>query len=112
MTQYLVAIHRPRDYDPTTEDDAMRRAITALNDEMVAAGIRIFVGGLQPPSRAKSVRVRPRGKAAVTDGPYSEAKELIGGFWVLEVPDMEAAMAWGEKAATACRAGVEVRPFW
>ncbi len=112
MTQYLVAIHHPDDYDPAVaEDDAMDRDIDVLNDEMVAAGVRIFVGGLQSASRAKSVRAQLGGKISVTDGPYLETKEHIGGFWVLEAADMEEALAWGRKAAVACRAPVEVRPF-
>jgi hypothetical protein len=112
MTQYLVAIHHPDDYDPAVaEDDTMDRDIDVLNDEMVAAGVRIFVGGLQSASHAKSVRAEPGGKLSVTDGPYLETKEHIGGFWVLEAADMEQALAWGRKAAVACRAPVEVRPF-
>ena len=111
MTQYLVAIHHPDDYDPSAEDDAMRRDIAALNTEMKAAGVRIFVGGLQPAARAKSVRARPDGKLLITDGPYMETKEHIGGFWVLEAAGMDEALVWGRKAAVACRAPVEVRPF-
>lgn len=112
MTRYLVAIHLPDDYDPAVaEDDAMRADIDALNDEMRAAGIRIFVGGMQPASRAVSVRVQPDGKELITDGPYLETKEHVGGFWVLEAADMDEALAWGRKAAVACRAPVEVRPF-
>lgn len=81
MTQYLVAIHHPNDYDPSVvEDEAMHRDIDALNDEMKAAGVRIFVGGLQPPSSARSLRVKPDGKMHITDGPYIESKELVGGF--------------------------------
>lgn len=111
MPQYLVAIHLPDDYDPCKEDDALRRDIDVLNDDMVAAGIRIFVGGLQPVGKAISVRPQPDSRLLVTDGPYLETKEHIGGFWVLEVADMEEALAWGRKAAVACRAPVEVRPF-
>ena len=111
MTQYLVAIHRPDDYDPSLEDDAMRRDITALNVAMQAAGVRVFVGGLQPAGRARSLRVRPDGKVHITDGPYLETKEHVGGFWVLECADLGAAVDWGRKAALACRAPVEVRPF-
>ena len=59
----------------------------------------------------RSVRVKPGGKVIVTDGPYIETKEHIGGFWVLEAADLDAALAWGRKAAVACRAPVEVRPF-
>jgi hypothetical protein len=113
MAQYLVAIHHPDDYDAAAlEDEAMHRDIDALNDEMVAAGVRVFVGGLRPAGEAKSLRAQPGGKITITDGPYLEAKEHVGGFWVLEAPAMEAALAWGEKAARACRAPVEVRPFF
>jgi hypothetical protein len=112
MPQYLVAIHHPDNYDPSVEDEAMIRDIRALNLEMVAAGIRTFVGGLSPASNAKSVRAQPDGKLLITDGPYLETKEHIGGFWVLEVADLDEALGWGRKAAVACRAAVEVRPFF
>jgi len=112
MTRYLIAIHHPDNYDPSVaEDEAMHRDIDALNDEMQAAGVRIFVGGLHPASSAKSLRVRPDGKVLITDGPYLETKEHVGGFWVLEVSDLDEALVWGHKAAVACRAPVEVRPF-
>jgi hypothetical protein len=111
MTQYLVAIHHPDNYDASLEDEAMHRDIDVLNDEMKAAGVRVFVGGLQPESSARSLRLQPAGKVRITDGPYAETKEHIGGFWVLEAADLDAALAWGSKAAVACRASVEVRPF-
>lgn len=112
MTQYLVAIHLPDDYDPSTaEDDALRSDVTALNEEMKAAGVRVFVGGLQPAGTAKSLRLKPGGRVSMTDGPYIETKEHIGGFWVLETANLEEAVAWGRKAAVACRAPVEVRAF-
>jgi len=111
MMQYLVAIHHPDDYDPAVEDEAMARDIDVLNDEMQAAGVRIFVGGLQPAGMAVSVRVKRNGEVLVTDGPYIETKEHIGGFWVLEAADLNEALTWGRKAAIACRAPVEVRPF-
>jgi hypothetical protein len=111
MTQYLVAIHHPDDFDPSAEDEATQRDIVALNNEMKAAGAVIFVGGLQPAKSAKSLRVKPDGKVLVTDGPYIETKEHIGGFWVLEAVDLDEALAWGRKAAIACRAPVELRPF-
>lgn len=112
MTRYLVAIHHPDDYDPAVaEDDAMARAIDALNDEMVAAGVRLFVGGLDPARNARSLRAQPGGKVLVTDGPYLETKEHVGGFWVLEAADLDEAVAWGRKAVAACRAPVEVRAF-
>jgi hypothetical protein len=111
MTQYLVAIHHPDDYDPSAEDEAMSRDIDGLNDEMVAAGVRKFVGGLSSASSARSLRAQPDGKVLITDGPYLETKEHIGGFWVLEAASLDDALAWGSKAAIACRAPVEVRPF-
>jgi hypothetical protein len=111
MTQYLVAIHHPDDYDPSVETEAMSRDIDALNEEMEAAGVRIFVGGLAPVSSARSLRAKPNGKVLITDGPYVETKEHIGGFWVLEAASLDDALAWGRKAVVACRAPVEVRPF-
>jgi hypothetical protein len=112
MTQFLVAIHLPDDYDPAADEDAAtRKDITALNEEMKAAKVRVFVGGLEPPRRAKSLRAAADGKVMLTDGPYIETKEHVGGFWVLEVADMDEALTWGRKAAVACRAPVEVRPF-
>jgi len=110
--QYLVAIYRPDDYDDARESAAMAADIDALNRDMVAAGVRTFVGGLQPARRARSLRASAAGDTVITDGPYSEAKEHIGGFWVLEVADLEAALNWGSRAAVACRAPVEVRPFY
>ena len=111
MTQYLVAIHHPDNYDPSKEGEAMVRDIIALNKEMVAAGVRVFVGGLTAASDARSLRAQPDGKVLVTDGPYLETKEHIGGFWVLEAANLDEALAWGRKAVIACRAPVEVRPF-
>jgi hypothetical protein len=111
MKQYLVAIHHPDDYDPSTEDAAMGRAIDALNAEMVAAGVRVFVGGLHAAGKAKSVRAGADGRTRVTDGPYLKTKEHVGGFWVLEARDMDEALEWGRKATVACRAPVEVRAF-
>jgi len=112
MTQYLVAIYRSENYDPAvSEDAAMGREIGALNEEMKAAGVRVFVGGLQPQSSARSLRLQPAGKVLITDGPYAETKEHMGGFWVLRATDLDEALAWGRKAAVACRASVEVRPF-
>ena len=111
MGQYLVAIHHPDNYDASSEDEAMHRDIDVLNEEMIAAGARIFAGGLRQASLAKSLRAQAGGKVLVTDGPYTEAKEHIGGFWVLEAASLDEALAWGRKAAIACRAPVEVRPF-
>jgi hypothetical protein len=109
--QYLVAIHHPDNYDASLEGEAMMRDIDVLNDEMAAAGVRLFAGGLQPAGKAKSLRAQAGGEVMLMDGPYLEAKEHVGGFWLLECADMDAALAWGRKAAVACRAPVEVREF-
>lgn len=111
MPRYLVTIHHPTDYNPAVEDEAMSRAIDALNDEMVAAGIRIFVGGLHAASRARWLRTQPDGQVVHGQGPYLATQEHVGGLWVLEAADLNAAMAWGRKATVACRAPVEVRQF-
>jgi hypothetical protein len=111
MPQYLVAIHHPDGYDGTKEGEAMERDIDALNQEMAAAGVVVFVGGLTPVRESKSLRAQPDGKVLTIDGPYLETKEHIGGFWVLEVADLDEALAWGRKAVVACRAPVEVRAF-
>lgn len=109
--KYLVAIHHPDDYDGSLEDQAMHEAIDALNKEMIEKRIRDFAGGLQPASKSKSLRANQGGEVLVTDGPYIETKEHIGGFWILEAANMEEALEWGRKAVIACRAPVEVRPF-
>lgn len=111
MTRYLVAVHHPDTFEPASESEATRRDISALNVEMKAAGVVVFVGGLDQPQKAKAVRLQPGDKTLVTDGPYIETKEHIGGFWVLECKDMDEALTWGRKAAVACRVPVEVRPF-
>ena len=107
----LVRYH-PDDYDPdAAEDEKMARDIDDLNDEMVAAGVRVFVGGLELASGAKSLRRQTSRRISITDGPYLETKEHIGGLWILEAADMDEALEWGRKAAIACRAPVEVRAF-
>lgn len=112
MPQYLVAIHHPDNYNPAiAEDEKMHRDIDVLNEEMVAAGVRVFVGGLHPAREAKSLKAGARGEVLTTDGPYLKTNEHVGGFWVLEAANMEEALAWGRKAVIACRAPVEVRAF-
>ena len=109
MPQYLVAVYHPDDYDPSVETEATIEAIHALNRELIAAGARKFACGLSPAGNAKSLRAQPDGKVLVTDGPYTETKEHIGGFWILEAADMDEALAWARKGAVACRASGEVR---
>ena len=110
--QYLVTIFHPNDYDPSKEGAAMEQAIDALNEEMVAKGVRVFVGGLKPAGKAKTMRVQSGRHVVVTDGPYLETKEHIGGLWILEAASLEEAVEWGRKATVACRVPVEVRSFY
>ena len=109
MPQYLVAVYHPDDYDASVETGAMIEKIHALNRELIAAGARKFACGLSPAGKAKSLRVEADGKVLVTDGPYTETKEHMGGFWILEAADLDEALAWARKGAVACRASGEVR---
>lgn len=112
MSQYLVAIHFPDDYDPlASEDEAMSRDIDRLNEDMVAAGARIFAGGLKSASEARSLTAQSDGEVLVTEEPYLQTSEHMGGFWILEAQSMDEALAWGRKAVIACRTPVEVRAF-
>src|SRR5437763_16222199 len=107
MPQYLVANYLPDDFDPSGVTEAMIEEIHALNREMIAAGVRKFACGISPASNAKSLRAQLNGKVVITDGPYLETKEHIGGFWILEAADMDEALAWAKKGAVACRASGE-----
>ena len=109
MPQYLIANYLPDDVDPSTVDEAAIRTISALNDELEAAGARLMACGLAPASQAKSVRGQAKGGVLVTDGPYLEAKEHIGGFWILEAADMDEALAWARKACFQPGSRGEVR---
>ena len=109
MLHYLLAGHLPDNFDPSTQDEGTVHEINVLNDELEAAGARIFAGGLSAPSHAKSLRPRPNGEVLITDGPFLEAKEHVGGFTIIEAADMDEALAWGRKAVIACRMPLEVR---
>jgi hypothetical protein len=109
MPHYLIAGILPDNFDPSAVDEATVHAINVLNDELEAAGARIFAGGLSPASQAKSLRAQPNGEVLITDGPYLEAKEHVGGFSILEFADMDEALAWARKSVIACRTPVEVR---
>ena len=112
MTQYLVAIHHPDNYDGSLESESMGRDIDALNEEMQAKGVRLFAGGLRPANEAKSLRIQPDRKVLITDGPYLETKEHVGGLSILEAADLDEVLAWARKGTVACRASGEVRPFF
>ena len=109
MPQYLVANYMPDDFDPSTVTEAMMEEIHALNREMIAAGIRKFACGIAPPAAAKTVRKQADGKVLVTDGPYTETKEHMGGFWILEAANMDEALTWARRGAITCDVPGEVR---
>ncbi len=109
MPQFLIAGYIPDDFDPSSIDEATGQAIHALNKEMIAAGVRKFAGGLGP---AKSMRAQAGGKVLVTDGPYLETKEHIGGLWILECADMDEALGWARKGVAAVGGKLEVRQIF
>jgi hypothetical protein len=112
MTQYLMAVHMVEG-DPVPSPEEMGQIykdVDAVNGELQAKGAWVFGGGLHPADTATVVRVID-GEVLTTDGPFAETKEQLGGFWIIEAPDLDAALAWAAKAATACRGPVEVRPF-
>ena len=110
--QYMLSVHGVEGSPPPSAE-AMQRAyrdVAAFNAELQSAGAWVFAGGLHPPSTATVVRVQDSG-TLITDGPFAEGKEHIGGFWVIKAADLDVALAWGAGAAVACAAPVEVRPF-
>ena len=113
MTQYLLSVHvSQNEYDnPPEGTDKIYAAVDAFNDEVRSSGAWVFAGGLHAPDTATVVDATRGGDATVTDGPYAETKEQIGGFWVIEAADLDAALEWAKKASAACAAPVEVRPF-
>lgn len=112
MKQYLLSLHHADDYMPSPEQmTEITRDVDALNSELQSAGAWVFGGGLHPSSTATVLRVGGNGDVLVTDGPFIEGKEHIGGFWVIKASDLDSALEWGRKATHACQLPVEVRPF-
>jgi len=109
MPQYLVCNYIPDDFDPSTVTEEMIEEIHALNREMIAAGVRKFACGISGVANARTLRRQPDGKVLVTDGPYTETKEHMGGFWILECANMDEALGWAKKGAIACDVPGEVR---
>jgi hypothetical protein len=112
MTQYLLSVHmvEGQPMPPPEVMDKMYKDTDAFNDEVKASGAWVFGGGLHPADTATVVRIKD-GEVITTDGPFAETKEQLGGFWIVEVPDLDAALALAARGSTACGAPVEVRPF-
>lgn len=111
MTRYLLSIYQPDGPPPAAEFMAQVGAdLQALNTELEAAGAWVFTGGLYEPGASTVVRRTGR-DVVITDGPYVEGKEHIGGFWIIDAPDLDAALGWAEKATMATTLPIEVRPF-
>ena len=116
MTQYLLSVHGPADpsefgsYGSQEEMEEAFAATGAFNDKLRADGYWVFAGGLQAASTATVVDGRGE-TPVVTDGPYLETKEVLGGFWIIDVPDLDVALRLAGDGSKACRGTVEVRPF-
>ncbi len=113
MQQYMLTVHSVEG-SPEPSPEARQKVyqdVDSFNAELRTSGAWVFAGGLHPANTATVVRVRDGGEVLVTDGPFAEGKEHIGGFWVIAVPDLDAALEWAAKATMACAAPVEVRPF-
>ena len=113
MTQYLLSVYVNDEEMANTSEAEMQAtyaAVDTFNHEIQDAGAWVFGGGLHPTDTATVVKPAG-GDTVVTDGPYVETKEYLGGFWIIQAPDLDAALAMAKKAALACRGTVEVRPF-
>lgn len=110
MAQYLLSVYRPDGPIPPAEVlDKIMHDVREVNQEMEAAGVWVFRAGLHDSASATVVRV-DAGEVLITDGPFAEGKEHVGGFSVIEVPDLDAALEWGRKVAAATTLPIEVRP--
>ena len=109
---YLMSVEHAQSGPPPTDTEFERSfaRVGKVNDEMKSRGVWVFAGGLLPYDSATVVRVQ-NGTTTMTDGPFIETKEQLAGFWVIDVEDLDAALAWAEKCAEACEAPIEVRPF-
>ena len=113
MPQYLLSVWHDEEYVVDFSSDEMQRVVAQVdvfNNELQKAGAWVFGAGLHPASSATVVRASG-GDVSMTDGPYAETKEQMGGFWVIDVADLDAALEWAGRATTACERPIEVRPF-
>jgi hypothetical protein len=112
MKQYLLAVHMVEGQPVPSEEEIQRmyKAVDIFNAEVRAEGAWVFAGGLHPASTATVVRAQG-GQVVTTDGPFAETKEQLGGFWVIQAPDLDAALGYAARGSAACGGPVEVRPF-
>ena len=111
MAQYLLSVHGS-DTDPIPDDlEELYATVDRFNKDLVASGRWVFGGGLHPANTATVVDATGAGDPIITDGPYLESKEHLGGFWIVDVPDLDAALELARRGSAACRGPVEVRPF-
>jgi len=111
MTQYLLSVYQPEGPIPPRETlERIMRDLDEVNREMKAAGAWVFSGGLHSPSTATVARLED-GEVLITDGPFAEGKEYLGGFTIISAPDLDAALGWASKIARATALPIEVRPF-
>ena len=116
MTEYLLSVYGNEATFAEQQADTERitrmyAQVDAFNDRLRESGSWVFAGGLHPTSTATVVRSSKDADPILTDGPFIEAKEVLGGFWVITAPDLDAALTWAKDASLACEAAVEVRPF-
>ncbi len=112
MTQYMLSVY-PVEGQAAPSPEEMQKIykdVDVVNESLKAEGAWVFAGGLHPANTATVVQAKD-GEVVTTDGPFVEAKEQLGGFWVIEAPDLDAALSWASKATIACQGPVEVRPF-
>lgn len=113
MTQYLLSVYTSEADETSMSEEEIQRiykAVDDFNDKVKTAGAWVFAGGLEPIEAATTVD-GTQSEPIVTDGPFVESKEYLGGFWVIEAPDLDAALNWAREGSAACAGKVEVRPF-
>jgi hypothetical protein len=113
MTMYMLSVHHSPDAPPPANEEDMQKAfkqVDEFNAEVKAAGAWVFAGGLEAPEIATVVNAKDS-DVVITDGPFAETKEHLGGFWVISAADLDAALEWAKKGSVACMGPVEVRPF-
>ena len=111
MKQYLLSVYQPEGTPPSPEVlEKIMGDVRDVRDQMKAAGVWVFSGGLNAPSTATVLR-SDGADLLITDGPFAEGKEYLGGFTIIEAPDLDSALAWGGKLARVLPLPIEVRPF-